>query len=53
MAKLVDVFAAELTGSVRFTPAAVGKYAFYCSKGLPLARSHRERGMEGLLDVVE
>ena len=37
---------------VRFTPNKVGKYAFYCSKKPPLLASHRERGMEGVLEVV-
>lgn len=39
--------------TIRFTPKAVGKYPFYCSIGLPLVKSHRERGMEGLIEVVE
>ncbi|WP_321405778.1 quinol oxidase [Tolumonas auensis] len=39
--------------TIRFTPKAVGKYPFYCSHGLPLVKSHRERGMEGLIEVVE
>jgi plastocyanin domain-containing protein len=37
---------------VAFTPKKVGKYAFYCSKKPPLMASHRERGMEGVLEVV-
>jgi plastocyanin domain-containing protein len=37
---------------VTFTPKKVGKYAFYCSKKPPLLASHRERGMEGVLEVV-
>ena len=39
--------------TIRFTPKAVGKYPFYCSHGLPFVKSHRERGMEGLIEVVE
>jgi len=35
-----------------FTPTAVGKYAFYCSNRLLFFASHRERGMEGVLEVV-
>lgn len=35
-----------------FTPKKVGKYAFYCTKKPPLFASHRERGMEGVLEVV-
>ncbi len=38
---------------IRFTPTKVGKYPFYCSKKPPFFASHREKGMEGLLEVVE
>jgi plastocyanin domain-containing protein len=31
---------------------AVGKYPFYCSKKLPFVAGHRERGMEGILEVI-
>jgi plastocyanin domain-containing protein len=38
---------------IAFTPKRVGKYAIYCSKKPPLGgASHRERGMEGVLEVV-
>ena len=37
---------------IAFTPRKVGKYAMYCSKKPPLMASHRERGMEGMLEVV-
>lgn len=36
-----------------FTPSAPGKYAFYCPKKLLFFKSHREHGMEGILEVVE
>jgi plastocyanin len=36
-----------------FTPSASGKYAFYCPKKLLFFKSHREHGMEGILEVVE
>lgn len=39
--------------AIRFTPAKVGRYPFYCSKKPPFFASHREKGMEGLLEVVE
>jgi plastocyanin domain-containing protein len=39
--------------NIRFTPAAVGKYHFYCKNKLLFFKSHREKGMEGVLDVVE
>lgn len=37
---------------ISFTATAVGKYPFYCSKKLLFFASHRERGMEGVLEVV-
>jgi len=37
---------------VTFTATAVGKYPFYCSNKLLFFASHRERGMEGVLEVV-
>ena len=37
---------------IAFTATAVGKYPFYCGKKLLFFASHRERGMEGLLEVV-
>jgi plastocyanin domain-containing protein len=39
--------------TIKFTPTAVGKYPMYCSKKLPFVKSHRERGMEGMIEVVE
>ncbi len=36
---------------LRFTPTKPGKYAFYCTKKLLFFKSHREKGMEGLLEV--
>jgi len=37
---------------IAFKPTAVGKYPIYCSKKLPFLAGHRERGMEGVLEVV-
>lgn len=37
---------------IAFTATAVGKYPIYCSKKLLFFASHRERGMEGVLEVV-
>ena len=37
---------------IAFTPTAIGKYPFYCDKKLLFFASHRERGMEGVLEVV-
>jgi plastocyanin domain-containing protein len=38
---------------ITFTPVAPGKYSFYCSNKLLFFRSHQDRGMEGILEVVE
>jgi plastocyanin domain-containing protein len=41
------------TNRITFTPQKVGKYPIYCSKKPPFGgASHRERGMEGVLEVV-
>ena len=37
---------------IAFTPKRTGMYSFYCSKKLPFMAGHRERGMEGVLEVV-
>lgn len=36
---------------VRFTPTQRGLFTFYCDKKLLFFKSHRDKGMEGLLDV--
>lgn len=38
---------------IRFTPAKPGEYPFYCDKKLLFFKSHRDRGMEGILEVAE
>lgn len=40
---------------IRFTPTKVGSYPMYCSNDIPWLpiASHREKGMEGVLEVVE
>lgn len=38
--------------TVRFVPESRGEFAFYCDKKLPFLKSHRAKGMEGVL-VVE
>lgn len=48
----VEVELAAEPKKIAFTPTAVGKYPFYCSKKLLFFASHRERGMEGILEVV-
>jgi len=37
---------------ITFTATKPGKYAIYCSKKLPFVAGHREKGMEGVLEVV-
>ena len=34
-----------------FTPERTGTFAFYCSKKIPFGKTHREKGMEGVLEV--
>lgn len=38
---------------IRFTPKKTGSYTYYCSKKLLFFAGHREKGMEGTLEVVE
>jgi plastocyanin len=37
---------------IRFTPTKTGSYPFYCDKKLLFFESHREKGMEGVLEVI-
>lgn len=37
--------------TLRFTPAQPGTFTFYCDKKLLFFKSHREKGMEGRLEV--
>ena len=39
--------------NIRFTPTAVGKHPFYCRNRLLFFKSHREKGMEGVLEVIQ
>ena len=36
---------------VKFTPTVSGSFAVYCDKKLLFFKSHREKGMEGILEV--
>lgn len=47
----VDVLAGE-TVDINLTPSTVGRYTFYCGNKLLFMKSHREKGMEGILRVV-
>lgn len=39
--------------AIHFTPTATGRYPFYCRNKLLFLKSHRDKGMEGVLEVVE
>jgi plastocyanin len=38
---------------IRFTPTKTGTYPFECTKRFLFFKSHKERGMHGVLEVVE
>jgi plastocyanin len=38
---------------VKFTPTKAGKYPFVCTKKLIFMKSHKDKGMEGTLEVTE
>ncbi len=38
--------------TIRFTPTKTGTYPFYCSKKVIFFASHREKGMEGVIEVI-
>jgi plastocyanin domain-containing protein len=49
-------FAVELSSTpktIAFTPTRTGKYPLYCSKKMLFFESHRDKGMEGVLEVRE
>lgn len=48
---VVDENLSNQPSSIRFTPTAVGSYPFYCRNRLLFFESHREKGMEGVLEV--
>ncbi len=37
--------------TIEFTPTKTGEFEFYCSKKPPFLKSHRDRGMHGILVV--
>ena len=39
------------SATVRFTPMVPGTFAIYCDKKLPFFKSHKDKGMEGVLEV--
>ena len=38
---------------ITFTAQVTGEYVFYCKNKLPFFPSHREKGMQGIFEVVE
>lgn len=38
---------------ITFTPLNSGIYNFYCDKKLLFLKSHRDRGMKGIIEVIE
>jgi plastocyanin domain-containing protein len=38
--------------TVAFTPTVAGKYTFYCRNKLLFFKSHEEKGMKGVLEVI-
>jgi len=38
---------------LRFTPHKTGRYPYYCDKKLLFFKSHRAKGMEGIIEVRE
>ena len=49
----VDQSLSTVPQTIRFTPTALGLYPFYCKNRLLFFKSHREEGMEGILEVGE
>ncbi len=50
------VFDESLNGNpkiITFTAQATGEYIFYCKNKLLFFQSHREKGMQGIIEVVE
>lgn len=48
-----DVDMSKSGNTVEFTPMKVGTYPFICNKKLLFFESHEEKGMEGVIEVVE
>jgi YHS domain-containing protein len=42
----------ETPKAIKFKPTKVGTYPFYCSKKFLFFEGHREKGMEGVIEVV-
>lgn len=49
----IDSRLGEEPRTFRFTPTVPGRYSFHCPNKLLFLPSHREKGMAGVLEVVE
>lgn len=38
--------------TITFTPTSLGRYTFYCKNKFLFFRSHKDKGMKGILEVV-
>lgn len=48
-----DVGLKKETLPIRFTPTKTGSYEMFCDKRLLFFKSHRDKGMNGMIEVVE
>jgi len=39
--------------TIQFTPSKTGTYPFYCDKKFLFFKNHREKGMEGVIEVTD
>lgn len=49
----IDAQLGEEPRVFRFTPGTAGRYPYYCPNKLLFFDSHRDKGMAGMLEVVE
>jgi len=47
----IDAPLPDAPRTIRFTSTAPGTYAYYCSNRLPFFNSHRERSIEGVIEL--
>jgi len=48
-----DVDMSKSGNTIEFTPTKAGTYPFICDKKLLFFESHKEKGMDGVIEVVE
>src|SRR3989304_2848773 len=49
----IDEDLTRSTKILRFTPTRPGKYKFHCDRKFIFSKSHKEKGMEGTLEVIQ